>query len=356
MLLTVLWQGIAIFVVSTFVFDVIHFLLHKMEQSQILWVSKMGRLHQIHHQFFDEKLKTHPELWQANLKYHLIPELVTQIIVTSLFIIWANSYAVLAVVLFEILIFFYVLSKKGFDFNHTYNEKAAKRPSMSWFILPNYHYQHHIDPTNFYGSWYRFFDFIFGYSSSINQKTFLITGSSGTFGREIKQIFLKKGIRFVEIKYGIDFTQNSYDEFVSKIQGVDGLILCHGSKEDCQWSMVESYKKLITLFLEHVETDLPEIWALGSEIEFHPAVFKRDIPYEKAKREYAKFAIELYQNKNILYRHIVSAAFKSSFNPAPFGAKAFAWLAVFFAKRGFRYIPLTYTGIAYLNYFKFRRL
>lgn len=356
MLLGVLIQAIFIFVLATFVFDCIHFLLHKFSKAKISVIKDLGHLHDYHHQFFDEKLITHNNLWKSNLKYHLIPELLTQLTVTSICFLFADWLAVVLVLIFEILIFLLVIFKKGRDFNHTFSLKAPKRAQMLWFVMPSYHYKHHLDTENYFSSWYRFFDLIFGFSASLRQKTFLVTGSSGAFGSELTRKFDKAGIAWVPIKWGEDFSKDHYSHFREKTKQADGLILCHGSKDDCQWSLNESYQTMIELFLENTKSDLPEIWALGSEIEFHPALMQKDTAYEIAKRDFAHYAANIYRREDILYRHIVPSAFRSPFGPAPISSKPFVWILLFLVKRGFRYIPLTYTGIALLNFFKFRRL
>jgi len=344
-----------IFIISTVIFDLIHYLLHQMQGSQISIFRRLGALHDHHHLFFDDQLVTHKELWPMNLKYHLVPELITQLAVTSCFFFFVNPMAVGVTLGCEMLIFIYVLSIKGLDFNHLHNPKLSKKPSMAFFVMPNYHYQHHLDPKNYFSSWFRIFDFLFGYSCSLKGKCYLVTGASGKFGSQLCVRLEKYGAKVIKIKYGKDFDHDRYDGFKDKIKLADGLILCHGSKGDCQWSHVDSYIEMIESFLENTKADLPEIWALGSEMEFHPAFFKADKPYEKAKRDFALYAKKLYHREDILYRHIVPAAFQSSYNPAPISARPFSWLALFFVQRGFRYIPLTYTGMAYLNYFKFKR-
>jgi hypothetical protein len=55
----------------------------------------------------------------------------------------------------------------------------------------------------------------------------------------------------------------------------------------------------------------------------------------------------------MVYRHIVASAFTSRMGPGLISGEAAAALAMFFIRRGFRYIPVTYTGIAWVNYLKF---
>ena len=50
------------------------------------------------------------------------------------------------------------------------------------------------------------------------------------------------------------------------------------------------------------------------------------------------------------------AAFRSRMGPGLMSGTTAVRTAPFFIRRGFRYIPVTYTGIALLNYFKFLML
>jgi hypothetical protein len=55
----------------------------------------------------------------------------------------------------------------------------------------------------------------------------------------------------------------------------------------------------------------------------------------------------------MLYRHIVPSAFMSPMGKGLMSGGVAAATAMFFISRGFRYIPVTYTGIAFLNWFRF---
>ena len=68
---------------------------------------------------------------------------------------------------------------------------------------------------------------------------------------------------------------------------------------------------------------------------------------------FARRARSLFHQSDLLYRHIVPSAFKSVMGPGLISgdfAAAWAW---FLIKRGYRYVPVSYTGIALLNYLKF---
>jgi monoglucosyldiacylglycerol epimerase len=120
-----------------------------------------------------------------------------------------------------------------------------------------------------------------------------------------------------------------------------------------------SYRDLIELFmkLKNEEGVIPEIWAVGSEIELHPSFGNRNLRiYSASKRKYAKYAAELYHKKTVVYRHIVPAAFRSRMGRGLMSAKTAAAVTTFFVHQNCNYIPVTYTSIACQNYLKFVKL
>ena len=52
-----LLQSAGLFVVATFVFDVIHFSLHVCLNSRFRWLSRLASPHEAHHAFFDREFK-----------------------------------------------------------------------------------------------------------------------------------------------------------------------------------------------------------------------------------------------------------------------------------------------------------
>ncbi len=353
-MMSLLW-AILIFFISTVIFDLLHLLLHRMQKSSLPLFKSVGEWHLHHHAFFDENLKNHSALWEKNFQYHLLPEFMIQIAVTTLFFFWFDTLSVLIAIGLEIFFFAYVIYHRGLDPNHSPPQKL-RRPSMNFYIFPNYHAYHHRFPDAFYGSWFRFTDLIFGHSIAFKGQRVLLTGSHGELGKSLHQKLLKEGALVDVAVFGIDYTPQNFEGFARKAKEAQILILCHGSKSDMEWSHMESTKRMIDIFLSETTNPIPEIWGIGSEIEFHPALIAADKPYEKVKREYAKYASGLYQNDRIIYRHLVPAAFKSSYGPGLVSASFMGNIAFFFIKRGFRYIPLTYTGVAFFNYFKFKNL
>ena len=68
---------------------------------------------------------------------------------------------------------------------------------------------------------------------------------------------------------------------------------------------------------------------------------------------YARHARFYYNDRTLLYRHIVPSAFTSPMGPGLISGMTAARIAMFFIRRGFHYVPVTYTGIAFLNWFKY---
>ena len=100
-----------------------------------------------------------------------------------------------------------------------------------------------------------------------------------------------------------------------------------------------------------------EVWAVGSEIEAHPAFgIPELVLYRDSKRAFARHARRYYGDRRLVYRHIVPSAFTSPMGPGLMSGSFAARVALFLIRRGFRYVPVTYTGVAFFNYFKFLSL
>ena len=56
---------------------------------------------------------------------------------------------------------------------------------------------------------------------------------------------------------------------------------------------------------------------------------------------------------DVLYRHIVPSAFRSRMGGGLMSGRTAAAIALWLIRRGFRYVPVTYTGIAFLNFVPF---
>ena len=354
-LLTLL-SAIGLFLAASFVFDCIHYLLHRMMNSGSPFLRRIGGLHGAHHQFLGEDMQLNKDFVGSNIGKHVIPEFITQVIVTLAFLLLVSPEPVVIAVAFETIVFMVVMFLKGVDGNHRPLARLLS-PAKTFFITPHYHAFHHVFPDSCFSSWTRLFDILFGTAVQIRGKRIAMTGARGSFGKGMKQLLEKLGPKsLVTFQYGKDYTYDDYRKIFSELENVDILILCHGAKtENAMEANNTSCVKIIDRFIQVSKTRLvpPEVWAIGSEIELHPAIFQSEIPYRDSKRRFAKAAARYYRDRKIIYRHIVPASFSSKMGPGLISGLTAARVALFFIKRGYFYIPVTYTGMAVLNYFKF---
>jgi hypothetical protein len=160
------------------------------------------------------------------------------------------------------------------------------------------------------------------------------------------------------LKHGVDFAPGEPEKAREVLQWADVLVLAHGAKSvDCYNANHRTFVELIDLFREIGKSRLtpPEVWALGSEAEFHGDFGQESLKdYAGSKRAFAAKALDYYRSPDLIYRHIVPSAFTSQMGPGLMSAEAMVSYTLFFIRRGFRYIPVTYTTLAYWNYFRFR--
>ena len=159
-------------------------------------------------------------------------------------------------------------------------------------------------------------------------------------------------------KSGVDFTAGEYTAMRAKLEAADVLVLAHGAKTDDCWNAnFVTFRDLTSLFTEIGKTRLapPEVWAVGSEVEFHGDMGLDELKaYSASKRAFAAKALDFYRSDALIYRHIVPSSFTSAMGKGAMSAATAASIALFFIRRGFRYVPVTFTGLAVLNYFRFR--
>jgi hypothetical protein len=99
----------------------------------------------------------------------------------------------------------------------------------------------------------------------------------------------------------------------------------------------------------------PEVWALGSEVEFHGDMGLEELKdYSSSKRAFAARARRYYRSDDLIYRHIVPSSFTSAMGKGAMSAETAVNIALFFITRGVKYVPVTLTGLAVLNFFRFR--
>lgn len=353
---SILLQAFAAFAFGSVVFDVIHYIFHCCIKSKKPWLRAIGSIHLVHHRFYSTMLKVNHAWTTKNLLSHALLEHMTHLLCIIVCLWIFNPIAILLAACVEIIIFLSVIYAKGIDAHHKPNRVMGTKKG-GLFVNANYHAMHHIYPNNFYSSYIKILDFILGSSQQLAGKHIAMTGANGALGSHMKRLLEKNGAIVTAFKYGSDYTYDHYEKLRDTLTKTDILFLCHGSKlENAQEANCDSFVKIIELFRSVRKRGLVplEIWAVGSEIECHPCFGIKNIQvYAKSKRNFARFAHQYFHDPDIQYRHLVHSSFISRMGPGLMTASFAAKMTLFFIKRGFKYVPVTYTGFAYLNYLRF---
>jgi monoglucosyldiacylglycerol epimerase len=351
-----LLQAGALFVVATFVFDTIHHVLHLCLNSRHRWLRRLARPHLAHHVFFDRRLRHHDEVIVPNLLHHVIPEYATQMVVCAIGFTVLDPRAVGLVMAGFTVLFGSAMIMRGKDFYHLPTPRVPVAHG-TLLVRPQYHALHHVYPDSYISSYTTLFDRLMGTACHIRGRRVALTGASGAFGSAMKGLLEKAGAVVVPLKFGVDYTYEDYSGADAALEAADILVLAHGAKgERAMQANCDSFLALIDRFKRHAQhRQLPgEVWAVGSEIECHPAFGVADLrSYARSKRAFARAAAHLMQDRDVLYRHIVPSAFRSRMGPGLMSGRAAAAIAFWLIRRGFRYVPVTYTGVAFLNYIPF---
>ncbi len=346
---------LALYAAATFVGDVVHQLLHWAARAPSPIVARLGRLHEAHHRFMDPDLRINREHQTQNLLSHRIPEYLTLLLATSAgFWILPGRIVLLTMAMETTLVLIGTL-RGGIDSNH--QERRPRAWSHFGFMVgPVYHGLHHMFPESYMGSVTRLFDVLFAKGCQVRGRRFAVTGASGAMGGPLARILERGGGHVTSLKFGRDYDYGDYARLDPVLAQTDVLVLCHGSKvENAMQANCDSFVAIIERFRLHQKGLRPlEVWAVGSEIEAHPAWGDPNLEiYLRSKRAFARHARRYFHDGEMLYRHIVPSAFTSPMGKGLMSGATAAATAMFFIRRGFRYVPVTYTGIAFLNWFRF---
>ncbi|MDB5537019.1 MAG: hypothetical protein JWQ65_1894 [Devosia sp.] len=350
-------QAILAFVVSTALFDALHWVLHRWETSRFQLLRTFSSWHWVHHKFLGFDMQINPAYARANIWFHILPEYLTSILGTLIFLVIFPWPPIVLVVIVRTVMLGMTLKEEGLDYNHMSMSRVGGQQGLLW-VDNNYHAMHHVYPHAFFSSFSNIFDLIAGTSCQIKGRHFLVTGASGAFGSAMVEKLTKAG-GIVEIaKSGVDFSAGNSAAMREKLERADVLILAHGAKTYDAWNAnYVTFADLIDLFTDLGKARLapPEVWALGSEVEFHGDMGMAELKdYSASKRAFALRARDYYRSDALLYRHIVPSSFTSPMGKGAMSAATAASIALFFIRRGFKYAPVTLTGLAVLNYFRFR--
>lgn len=349
--------GVAVFLAGTVVFDVVHALLHAFLHARSPLLRALGGLHRHHHDFLGPSLRIRDEKTRDNLLYHRLPEFVTQGAVVLLLRPLFGAGPVLVAFGIVTVLFVWVTLHRGRDVNHRERLDVVGRPG-DLLVGTDYHALHHVHPDRYLGSFISLFDRVFGTGCQIAGRRIVMTGANGTFGAPLREMLEREGARVRGLVFGVDWTYGDYGRLDDALREADVLVLAHGSKKDrAMDANCHSFVAIGERFRElHEGAQVPvEIWAVGSEIELHPAWGNPALrDYLESKRAFMRHARAWFRDRTFIYRHIVPSAFSSRMGPGLISGRTAARIALFFIRRGFRYVPVTYTGIALLNRWNYR--
>jgi len=352
-------EALFVFVASTTLFDLFHYFLHRWRTSKIRFLRVLSSMHWAHHRFLRRTMKIDRNYREANIWSHVIPEYLTSIAGTLVFLLIFSWSPIAIVAVFRTIMLIFILKAKGVDANHFPMYRVGGKQSTFW-VNRNYHAMHHVYPNQFFSSFGNVFDLIFGTACQIRGRKFLITGATGAFGRAMKGKLLASGGVVDTVKWGVEFVPGDYEKINDKLRWADVLVVSHGVRNgDCWAGNFRTFVDVIDRFISLKQDKLlpPEVWALGSEAELHGDFgLKNFREYVASKRAFAARARHYYSSDKVLYRHIVPCAFTSGLGKGFISANTAAAIALFFIKRAFKYIPVTVTTLAIWNYFRFCRL
>ncbi|KAL4901092.1 hypothetical protein BDW74DRAFT_187930 [Aspergillus multicolor] len=366
-----------LYISSSVFFDIVHFLTHQWSTSRYKALRWVAQCHKYHHLYYNRALNFNPKYWWQNAFIALPFEMIClcagsllgwlflQLLTHQSSLDTLSSAPLLTILTIHIVRTLAVICMSGRDSNHVIYKTVPK--DNSWlFVDPEFHALHHVHPDRYMGSVVKLFDWVAGTAYSVRGKRVVITGGSGAFGTAITRRLQAEGVRDITpLKFGKDWTHDDFTKVGAVFDNTqpDILILAHGTKdEDAMDANCNDTIRLIHLFLNHeqkisqrsAKKTLPEIWYVGSEIELHPAFDDPTMQrYLDSKRAFLPYARALYDDSRVLYRHIVPAAFQSPMGKAIVSADWAAGVMMWWIRRGTRYVPVTYTGMAYLNFLKF---
>jgi monoglucosyldiacylglycerol epimerase len=351
-----LLKSAALFVVATFVFDAIHFSLHVCLKSRFRWLRSLASPHEAHHAFFDRRLRYHEEVTVPNLVHHVIPEYATQMVVCALALIVLGPLPVVIVASIFTALFASAMTLQGRDHNHIpFSIIPVARETL--IVRAPYHAMHHVYPDSYLSSYTTLFDGLMGTACQVRGRRVALTGASGSFGTAMKDLLEHAGASVIPLRFGVDWAYEDYSGADAVLESADILVLAHGARgKQAMQANCDSFLALIDRFKSLTPNrQIPvEVWAVGSEIECHPTFGVESLQsYAHSKRAFARAAATLILDRDILYRHIVPSAFRSRMGPGLMTGRTAAAIALWLIRRGFRYVPVTYTGVAFLNLMPF---
>lgn len=277
-----------VFIVSSACFDVVHYILHRWENSKLPLLRKLGGLHAVHHEFLDREMRIRRAHTWPNIFLHVLPEYgtaVAGIVLMGLIFGWLPSLIVLS--LRTVMVIVYVF-QKGEDITHKELTRIKANRGLLW-VGPHYHALHHVYVNQHYSSFVNVFDLLFGTNGQIEDRRFLILGAGSPFGLAMAARLRALG--------GIVETRAEASASRDELERTDVLVFAGGN--------TGTFAITLERFRDVAQDRLvpPEAWGLGFD----------------------------YTAGDLTYRTIQEAAMSAS---------AAVRVSLFFIRRGFSYVPL----------------
>ena len=203
-ILAFILQSALVFVVSTALFDALHWVLHQWEGSRIPLLRTFSSWHWVHHKFLGLDMQINPAYARANIWFHILPEYLTSMAGTLIFLFVFPWPAIAFVSAIRTIMLVMTLKEEGLDYNHMSMDRVGGQQGLLW-VNNNYHAMHHLYPHNFFSSFANVFDLLFGTTCQIKGRHFLVTGASGAFGSAMVKALERRGGIVETAKSGVRF-------------------------------------------------------------------------------------------------------------------------------------------------------
>jgi hypothetical protein len=185
--------GLPVWIAGVHFFDLVHWFLHGMLRSRWRALRWLATPHAMHHRWLDRQLRIRWDQQRANLWGHIVLEYATQLVFSAALLLVLPAGVVAAAVLYQTLVFGYILSQRGLDVNHRPIEVLdAYRPSP--LALPAYHALHHVYPDAHYSAYSKLVDYAVGSGVQLRGRRFAVWGGDTPFAAALCRRLERAGV------------------------------------------------------------------------------------------------------------------------------------------------------------------
>lgn len=305
--------AVLLWAVGATLFDIVHWLLHRMLESRWAFLRLLAWPHAVHHRWLDTHLQIQWQYQLLNVWCHLVPEYLTQLAFTAAVWLVLPMPAVVLCALMQTSIFIGLLWFRGLDINHRPIEMLdAYQPS--WLALPAYHALHHVFPNAYFSAYGKLVDWVVGSGTMLAGRRFAMHGSVDDFARALRRALEREGMR--ETPGAGEYP----------LRDVDVLVL---------YDPGEGEQDLVEKFIEETRSRLlpPEVWVIRTD-------------------EAGGLARFYYRDVRVVYRSVSLAARDVK---SPRRATEAADAVVAGVRRGFNFVPAEPGIDALFAFRRFRR-